>query len=96
MKELIAMIENSPTYNGHNQIEISHISNKRLLKLYKKLQDKAKDKNYWLELKYCYSSHMENQLSATIYKQYGKREVLYCSFEAVVNSKVFKDSLKKP
>lgn len=92
MKELIAMIEGSTTFNGHNQLTISPITNKRLLKLFKKLQDHYDDREFWLELRYCYSAHMDSQLSASIYKNYNDRDVLLCTFDKVIGTKIFQDS----
>lgn len=87
MREIIDMIDNSPTFNGHNQITISHISQKRLLKLFKKLQKRIDDGNSWLELRYYYepnSNSMEGPFSASLYKISNDKEILYCSFDSVI------------
>ena len=91
MKDLIDLIDNSPTFNGHNQITISHISNKKLLKLFKALQEIFSDIS--VELSYCYSPWMEGQLSADMYLvNDDNSKTLYCTFDEITNTKIFRES----
>ena len=91
VKDYIKLIDNSETWNGHNQVEVSTISNRKLLKLYRKLQKRLVNKDGWLELRYCYSEHLDFELSATIYLNYDDSSLLYCSFEKVIDTGIFKD-----